>query len=44
LKRGDNFGDVKKVSEADKILEDLGCVEVITRQESGNDYYKALAR
>ena len=44
LKRGDNFGDVKKVSEADKILEDLGCVEVITRNESGNNYFVALAR
>ena len=44
LKRGDNFGDVKKVSEADKILEDLGCVEVITKHESGNNYYIALAR
>lgn len=44
LKQGNKLGDIQKDSEADKILEDLGCVEVITRQEAGDNFYAKMAR
>jgi len=38
------LGNQTQQSEADKILEDLGCVDVITKNDVGNDYYNQLAR
>jgi hypothetical protein len=44
LNKDQSFQKDHKTSEADKILEDLGCVEVITKSESGKQFYTQVAR
>jgi len=43
LSQGQQLGDVKQTSEADKMLEELGCVEVITKSESGRNFSRQIA-
>lgn len=44
LNKDKNFQETHQTSEADKILEDLGCVEVITKSESGRKFYTQVAQ
>jgi hypothetical protein len=44
LREDDDFKKHYKESEADKILEELGAVEVVSKSESGKMFYKDLAK
>ena len=44
LNKDSNFQSDYQTSEADKILEDLGCVDVVTKSESGRQFYTQVAR
>jgi ESCRT-II complex subunit VPS36 len=44
LKNDQEFAKSTKASEADKILEELGCVDVVTRQDAGNNFYRQVAQ
>lgn len=44
LEKDSQFKKDYKESEADKILEELGCVEVISKHDSGKGFYLDLAK
>ena len=44
LKTDQQFNEHHQTSEADKILEDLGCVDVVTKSESGKMFYSQVAK
>ena len=43
LQKDKDFASSHKASEADKILEELGAVEVVTKSEAGNNFYRKVA-
>lgn len=44
LDKDKDFSSNQKQSEADQILEELGCVEVITKSEAGRIFYRKVAQ